>query len=115
MSLARFRNHAAPPHVACFPQSGLMSDIVRGRRWAKPRHREAYSTTSSASTSRLCGIARPSALAVLRLIASSYSVGPLDWKIAGLGAFEYLIHEGGLAAHHLGNVWTVRGRFERIE
>ena len=35
MSLARFRNHAARPHVACFPQSGLMSDIVRGRRWAK--------------------------------------------------------------------------------
>jgi cytochrome oxidase Cu insertion factor (SCO1/SenC/PrrC family) len=34
-----------------------------------------YSMTSSASTSKLCGTVRPSALAVLRLITSSNLVG----------------------------------------
>ena len=35
----------------------------------------SYSITSSASTSWLCGIVRPSALAVFRLIANSNKVG----------------------------------------
>src|SRR5262249_51197579 len=34
--------------------------------------------------------------------------GSLDGKIAGLGAFEYLIHDGSRAARHLGDVWPVR-------
>ena len=37
--------------------------------------RNAYSITSSAATSSVCGTERPSALAVLRLISSSNRVG----------------------------------------
>jgi hypothetical protein len=36
--------------------------------------------------------------------------GPPDWKIARLGAFEYPIHEGSQAAHHLRNVWSIRDK-----
>ena len=42
-----------------------------------------YSITSSAITSRLCGIVRPSAFAVLRLITSSNLVGCSIGRSAG--------------------------------
>ena len=45
------------------------------RHQTPPRCSISYSNTSSASTSRLCGIVRPSALAVFRLIAYSNKVG----------------------------------------
>src|SRR3954452_18577566 len=42
-----------------------------------------HSITSSARASRLGGISRPSALAVLRLIASSYLLGACTGRSAG--------------------------------
>ena len=46
--------------------------------------RKIYSITSSASTSKLCGIVRPSALAVLRLMTNSNLVGCMTGRSAGL-------------------------------
>src|SRR5262245_55296966 len=43
----------------------------------------AYSITSSARASRVGGISRPSALAVLRLMTSSYLVGAWTGRSAG--------------------------------
>ena len=42
-----------------------------------------YSITSSARASSVSGISRPSALAVLRLMTSSYFVGPCTGRSAG--------------------------------
>src|SRR5262245_38469939 len=65
---------------------------LRARR-ERPRHRAAeqrdelapfHSITSSASCWRCKGTSRPSALAVLRLIASSNLVGCITGKSAGL-------------------------------
>ena len=47
-----------------------------------------HSTTSSALASRAGGIARPSAFAVLRLIASSYLVGSCTGRSGGFSPFR---------------------------
>src|SRR5262249_28743704 len=56
-----------------------------GRRGAEQRDELAafHSTTSSARASTVAGISRPSALAVLRLITSSYLVGACTGRSAG--------------------------------
>ena len=46
--------------------------------------RRYYSITASASASNVGGTSMPSALAVLRLIASSYLVGACTGRSAGL-------------------------------
>src|SRR5262249_30795623 len=76
--------HADAPHRLA---------LLRARR-ERPRRRCAaeqrdeaaslHSITSSARASRLSGTVRPSALAVLRLIASSYLVGACTGRSAGL-------------------------------
>ena len=55
------------------------------RRAAEQRDERAasHSITSSARASRVGGISRPSALAVLRLITSSYLVGACTGRSAG--------------------------------
>jgi hypothetical protein len=68
---------------------GLKWDISRGPRSAKEATYAAqqialYSITSSARASTDDGISRPSALAVLRLIASSYFTGACTGRSAGL-------------------------------
>ena len=50
-----------------------------------------YSITSSARASSVGGISRPSALAVLRLITSSYLVGACTGKIGRLLPLENAI------------------------
>src|SRR6516225_5516457 len=57
----------------------------RGRRAAEARDERAalHSITSSATASNVGGISRPSALAVLRLITSSYLVGTCTGRSAG--------------------------------
>src|SRR5262249_61377432 len=68
--------------------------LLRARR-QRPHHRRAaeqrderaplhHSITSSARASRLSGTVRPSALAALRLITSSYLVGCCTGRSAGL-------------------------------
>src|SRR5262249_39349891 len=47
-------------------------------------HPPHHSITSSARASTVAGISRPSALAVLRLITSSYFVGACTGRSAGL-------------------------------
>src|SRR5262249_48317478 len=66
--------------------------LLRARR-ERPRHRAAeqrdelaalhHSITSSAPASRVGGMSRPSAFAVLRLITSSYLVGACTGRSAG--------------------------------
>ena len=51
---------------------------------------QLYSMTSSARARIVCGIARPSAFAVFRLITSSKSCRLDNRQLRGLGAFEYL-------------------------
>src|SRR5438105_2416823 len=48
-----------------------------------PLHECAHSITSSARASTVAGTSRPSALAVLRLITSSYLVGACTGRSAG--------------------------------
>src|SRR5262249_24096181 len=57
----------------------------RGRRAAEQRDERAplHSIASSARASSVGGISRPSALAVLRLIASSYRIGACTGRSAG--------------------------------
>src|SRR5262249_6017762 len=57
----------------------------RRRRAARKRDEVAapHSITSSAVASSVCGISRPSALAVLRLITSSYLVDACTGRSAG--------------------------------
>ena len=50
---------------------------------ANSGHRHLYSTTSSARASNVGGMVRPSALAVLRLMTSSYLVGACTGMSAG--------------------------------
>jgi len=83
--------------VAAYPKIVLRAappralDLLRprpkrpGRRAAEKRDELAasHSITSSASESRLSGIVTPSALAVLRLITSSYLVGACTGRSAG--------------------------------
>src|SRR5215472_3748046 len=57
--------------------------------WAKSGHRTTfYSITSSARASRGGGTVRPSVLAVLRLIISSYFVGACTGRSAGFSPFR---------------------------
>ena len=61
----------------------IATEVVRWRnmsKWGQPRHfalrkQHPYSITSSARASNIGGTLRPSAVAVLRLITSSYLVG----------------------------------------
>src|SRR5262249_23346953 len=80
---SRVHEHANPPH-ALVP---LCARRQRPRdcRAAENRYELAppHSITSSARASRLSGTVRPSALAVLRLIASSYLVGACTGSSAG--------------------------------
>src|SRR4029450_8668463 len=55
-------------------------------RWSST----GYSTTWSARTSSVCGIVRPSAFAVLRLITSSNFVGRSTGRSAGLAPLRIL-------------------------
>src|SRR5262249_19946059 len=74
------------------PDARDLRRLLRTRR-ERPRRRRAakecdelapvHSITSSARTSRLSGTSRPSALAVLRLIASSYLTGACTGRSAG--------------------------------
>jgi hypothetical protein len=57
-------------------------------RCANNGSRLFHSITSSALASRLAGIVRPSALAVLRLITSPYLVGACTGRSAGLAPFR---------------------------
>jgi hypothetical protein len=66
---------AASGHAAALPMS------VKNSR---PLQLRDHSITSSARASKLSGTVRPSALAVLRLIASSYLVGACTGRSAGL-------------------------------
>jgi hypothetical protein len=72
------------------PDSDQAADIPKGPICAKRRHRLAYSITSSAWESSVGGTLRPSALAVLRLIASSNLVGCSTGKSAGFAPFSIL-------------------------
>jgi hypothetical protein len=71
------------------PNSAHMKQGFRCRRATEQRdklaalHLRGHSTTSSARASRLSGTARPSALAVFRLITRSYLVGPCSGRSAG--------------------------------
>jgi hypothetical protein len=74
------------------PKADLTADIVDVSQVPKPDscsaanevHKlDAYSITSSARASTLAGMSRPSALAVLRLITSSYLVGACTGRSAG--------------------------------
>ena len=59
---------------------------------------------SSARASTDCGIVRPSAFAVLRLITKLKLGRLLDREVGGLGAFEDLIDVRGCAAKEIGIV-----------
>src|SRR5262245_10071884 len=59
--------------------------LLRARRRAEQRdeHAAPHSITSSARASRVAGTSRPRALAVLRLMTSSYLVGACTGRSAG--------------------------------
>src|SRR4051812_48659875 len=65
----------SPPHVRLAPDNDRKSGHRRCQQSATRRHQPDYSITSSARASNVGGTVRPSALAVLRLITSSYLVG----------------------------------------
>src|SRR5262245_59705007 len=60
-----------------------LADVCYGPKADMRRTCHSYSMTSSARPSTTGGIARPSALAVLRLITSSYLVGACTGRSAG--------------------------------
>src|SRR6266699_5707923 len=64
---------------------------------AKPGSRGHHSITSSARTSSDDGTVNPSALAVLRLIASWYFIGACAGRLAGFSPFEDVSHRGVVA------------------
>src|SRR6478736_9706007 len=74
--------------VRSTPESGLKSDIAPCPKGAmsgceQPQQIPSYSITSSARARSVSGTSRPSALAVLRLITSSYFVGACTSRSAG--------------------------------
>ena len=81
---------ACPPGNVCYVVNCRPKpDMRRLPRWANIglMHRSKkrlYSITSSAVASSLSGILRPSALAVLRLMTSSYLVGACTGRSVGL-------------------------------
>ena len=68
---------AYQPKSRCASQQKLVAHVSVGsnRRQSPAQQNCSYSITSSASTSKLCGIVRPSALAVVRLKTISNFVG----------------------------------------
>jgi len=70
------------------PESGHRSAHAECPLCATSRHWCRYSITSSARASSVGGMVRPSALAVLRLITSSYLVGACTGKSAGFSPSE---------------------------
>src|SRR5215468_8346900 len=67
-----------------------------------------HSITSSARASSVGGISRPSALAVLRLMTSSYLVGRLYWQVARLLTPEDTVDVAGRAAELVEVVEVIR-------
>ena len=74
---------AASGHAAAAPPSSVMNS------------RRVHSITSSARASSVGGTSRPSALAVLRLMTSSYLVGCLHRQVSRLLALEDAINVAG--------------------
>src|SRR5438128_8930466 len=68
-----------------------------------------YSITSSARASTVGGISRPSALAVLRLMTSSYLVGACTGRSAGFSPREHDGHGAGRPLQCL-NAWGARSQ-----
>jgi len=73
---------SARRHVRFTPESGHVQSKEECPLRAKSGHRR-YSITSLARASNVGGTVRPSALAVLRLITSSYLVGTCTGRSAG--------------------------------
>src|SRR5262245_33797596 len=63
------------PMSAILPIATEIARRCNVSRWANRRHPRIYSITSSAIASKLGGMSRPIALAVLRLITNSNLVG----------------------------------------
>ena len=74
---------SAKRHVRFTPNSGHVQRNQRCPLCANSGHRTAYSITSSARASSEGGTVRPSALAVLRFITSSYLVGACTGRSLG--------------------------------
>src|SRR5262245_24804726 len=81
------QEHADAPHAP----------VLLGSRYERPRRRAAeqrderapfHSITSSARPSNVGGTSRPSALAVFRLITSSYLVGACTGRSAGFSPLK---------------------------
>ena len=91
------QEHADAPHPLALLRA--RRERPRGRRAAEQRDELAplHSITSSARASRVGGTSRPSALAVLRLITSSYLVGCLHRQVGRLLALEDAIDVAGRA------------------
>ena len=103
---AALRREARRGEAHRHPAQDLAEDVAAGAgggarleaaarrcaRWSGKRSpsREIYSITRSARTSTDCGIVRPSALAVLRLITSSILVGCSIGKSPGLAPLRIL-------------------------
>jgi hypothetical protein len=93
MRVARAAQEADVGSMSGLPGSGRRSALSRCRTSARS-HREqmqqpvcrsqTYSITSSASATTVGGMSRPSVLAVLRLITSSYFVGCMTGRSDGL-------------------------------
>src|SRR6186997_345700 len=80
----RKSRHAANGHVCFPPESGHVQCRSSCRLRANSGHSAIHSITSSAATSRFGGTVRPSAFAVLRLIANSNLVGCTTGSSEGL-------------------------------
>src|SRR6266704_3364238 len=81
--LAGLPAHSAYPLIATDERTlPDVSNVPRGDS-CTAANQHPYSITSSARASRAGGTMRPSALAVLRLIASSYLVGTCTGRSAG--------------------------------
>ena len=81
--IATAKADPAKRHVRFTPKSRHVQRNSLCLLWANRGHRQLYSITSSARASTEGGIVRPRALAVLRLITSSYLVGDCTGRSAG--------------------------------
>src|SRR5215467_8388538 len=77
---------SAQGHVRFTPNSDIDCIFLACPLWAKSGH--LHSITSAACASIDVGTARPSALAVLRLITSSNLVGACTGRSAGFSPFK---------------------------
>ena len=78
--------HATTDALQLFLNEAGRYKLLHTTAAAPPRHAmfaRLHSITSSARASKVCGTAIPSALAVLRLITSSYLVGACTGRPAG--------------------------------